>query len=166
MKKILAVLISFLTIGLSSCGSSKDAEVNLNFPYSCKAEINHEDKSYLLELTRDENATWKTVFILPETICDLSITSFGESCTMDFNELQFTADKNKFPATSIASLLTSSLDHATSSSDAKCTERRGIKTVTGSIDDINYILTIEDDCIEKLEISDKDFVAEFSEFEK
>lgn len=111
--------LAMLSCTVTGCGKS-DAQVKPEIPNLCTAQVTDGEKSYSADLCRDESGVWTVRFSQPETICDMTVKTFGESYAIEFSGLSQQIERGKMPIGSVAASVTECLDHAANSSSVKC----------------------------------------------
>ncbi len=110
--------LAMLSCTAAGCGSS-NVQVKPEIPNTCTAQVTDGEKSYCADLCRDESGVWTVRFSQPETICDMTVKTFGESYAVEFSGLSQQIERGKMPVGSVAASVTECLDHAANSSSVK-----------------------------------------------
>ena len=109
MKRIFAVLICAV---LFLCGCSGKAKDNRTLPktFNASAIVEFDGMTYEALLTRISDGYWRVELLQPDAVRGLVFDIAGEEMNISFKGLLFTFDSEKFPVSSVVSLITKSFD--------------------------------------------------------
>ena len=154
------ILLSVVGItAFSACGAEacKPVELDENLAVSC--EIEQDEVTYAAEFERAGGAGWKAVFTSPETVEGLEVALFNDTCTVSFEGLTYTADRDEFPEYGMVSLVTLALEDCISGK-VKCQESGNRVTETGTVEGLDFSADFKNKKLLSLEISGE-LTAEF-----
>lgn len=164
MKKKAYAYFLCLSLGISLCACSDAEKIELKAPYSCSVEISTETDTYVGTIKKDE-AKWTFSYSQPEEIEGLTITYEGEQYNVKLGDIEFSDDRDSLPDSAISTLIISSLDSATLSSDVKYTTNKDTVVAKGVVGESAYTITFKDDIptnlsVEGIEVVFSDFKTE------
>lgn len=105
---------------------------------------------------------WTFSYSQPEEIEGLTITYEGDQYNVRLGDIEFSDGRDSLPDSAISTLIISSLDSATLSSDVKYTTNKDTVIAKGMIGESAYTITFKDDIPINLSIEGIDVV--FSDF--
>lgn len=161
MKKKVYTCFLCLSLGISLCACGSAEKVELKAPYSCSVEISTEADKYVGTIKKDE-AKWTFSYSQPDEIEGLTITYEGDKYNVKLGDIEFSDDRDSLPDSAISTLIMSSLDSATLSSDVKYTTNKDTVIAKGTVGESTYSITFKDDVPTNLSIEGIDVV--FSDF--
>lgn len=161
MKKKAYAYFLCLSFGISLCACNEADKVELKAPYSCSVEISTQADTYVGKIKKDE-AMWTFSYSQPEEIEGLTITYEGDQYNVRLGDIEFSDGRDSLPDSAISTLIISSLDSATLSSDVKYTTNKDTVIAKGMIGESAYTITFKDDIPINLSIEGIDVV--FSDF--
>ena len=101
-KRLSLLLLPFIATSLCSCSEKQQPQsVNLDAPFSCKAEVTKGDFSCEILISRDSEGVWQADFCAPETLSAMTVKGFGESYAIDYMGLSCTTSVTQLPAGSV-----------------------------------------------------------------
>ncbi len=153
-----------LSLCLSLCACNETEQVKLKAPYSCEVTISTEADTYSGALKRDEGK-WTFTYSEPLEIEGLTISYEGDEYNVKLGDIEFSDDRESLPDSAISTLIISSLDSATLSSDVKYTTNNDTVVAKGVVGESAYTITFKDDIptslsIEGIEVEFSDFKSE------
>lgn len=138
------IILPIIASGLCACSDKTEIhKPNLDIPYTCQASITKDDFSCKIMLSRNREGVWEATFTSPDTLSSMSVVGFGESYAIDYMGLSYTMPTENLPIGSIVSAITSSLDHASSSSSVKLKKEGSEIVASGDITCGQYDLRID-----------------------
>ncbi len=161
MKKKAYAYFLCLSLGISLCACGSAKKVELKAPYSCSVEISTGEDKYVGTIKKDE-AKWTFSYSKPDEIEGLTITYEGDKYNVKLDDIEFSDDRDSLPDSAISTLIMSSLDSATLSSDVKYTTNKDTVIAKGTVGESSYSITFKDDVPTNLSIEGIDVV--FSDF--
>ncbi len=163
MKKITAIILTATAFALVSCGNEQSKRQQPETNFSCKAVINQDGEKFEAELQRIDGSGWNAVFTSPETIEGLEVSLLNDKCTVTFQGLTYTADREALPEYGILSLISAVEDNCISGKSENISVNGDIFTEQGSVHDFEYTAEIQGKYVVGIEIGE-DFSADFSDF--
>ncbi|MCC8192838.1 MAG: hypothetical protein LIO41_07380 [Ruminococcus sp.] len=153
-----------LSLSLSLCACNETEQVKLESPYSCEVTISTDADTYSGALKRDEGK-WTFTYSEPEEIAGLTICYEGDEYNVKLGDIEFSDDRESLPDSAISTLIISSLDSATLSSDVKYTANNDTVVAKGVVGESAYTITFKDDIpkslsVEGIEVKFSDFKSE------
>lgn len=128
---VLAALMLCAGFVFSGCAGEPAKPDGLGDPCRFDAKITKDDQSFEASFERDENGGWTAVFVSPESLNDMEVRSFAESCEIRYGDLTLEMEPDKLPANCIASAIEGCIDHAAKSSSAKVTDEKDARLLKG-----------------------------------
>lgn len=152
--KRIFVLFSFSAVlALSSCGKTACKPVGLDENMKFHGDIVQDEVTYSADFERAGDVGWKAVFTAPETVEGMEVNLFNETCTINFKELSYTADRSELPQYGMVSLITSALDDCISGKVKS--EKSGSKTTEkGTVEDLDFTVDFKGNTPTSINISD------------
>ncbi len=141
---------------MTACGESRKAAEpeKLGEKFEKTAVITMYDREYTAKLRRGGADIWECEFTQPETVAGLKMTASGDNCRLEFQGLEYTADRSVLPEYGAMPLITGALDAMIAGRDISCTEKDGKLTETGIISGQDFTARVSKGEIRSLEISD------------
>lgn len=150
----------------SGCGKSDPEHVKLNGQCGFAAQITRGEQSFEASFVRGEDGGWTAVFSLPETLSEMTVISFGESCSVQYQGLSLELTADKLPSGSVAAAIEQCIDHAANSSAAKYSKDGDLKLIKGETGCGEYELRVTKDGEPVSLYIGSEIAAEFSGFER
>ena len=153
-------------IAMTGCGGSETQAVALGGACSFSAQITKGEESFELAFERDENGAWEASFTSPESLSDMTLVSFGESCEIRYQGLSLELAAEDMPHGAVTAVIESCIDHAANSSSAQWTADGDLKLVKGEVSCGAYELRVaQSGELVSLHVG-TELCAEFSEYER
>lgn len=132
-KKSFAGIILSAAILLCSCGKSESKRPELDFDYSCNAEISVDEQLYKTEITKSASQ-WTFTYTYPAELEGMVVAMDDESCTIDYNGLEMVSDRDCVPDSCVCDFVAKSLEYIAHGSGIDFTEKDEIITGKGILD--------------------------------
>ncbi len=145
LKRLTAtLLLSMSALMLNACNSNgkETDKPKIDLSQPIVAEVTADSFSCGIELSRSSEAVWSGKIITPDTIEGLSICSTGSNAELQYMGLSYTAKSDSLPDNSVIGVISSALDHALSSSDAKAVAEGKDIAICGELDLGQYELYV------------------------
>lgn len=157
---------------LFAAGCKKQKNESLSPPsapssYSSDIKINYNELEMTAQLTQNSAEDFSIQFITPSPLAPLLLSYKDGSCTVNYGELTFETELDRFPQAEIGALIIHSISDAIQGIDIKATCLDGIWTYKGTGERGSFSLTRDAETGAWLElyIEGADLKVIFSNFE-
>ena len=126
------------------CGCSGKAKDNRTLPktFNASAIVEFDGMTYEALLTRISDGYWRVELLQPDAVRGLVFDIAGEEMNISFKGLLFTFDSEKFPVSSVVSLITKSFDRLVPI-NLDIVVGDETDNASGTVDDIAYSITFD-----------------------
>ena len=121
--------------------------------FTATAEITFREMFITAQIERSESGELNAKILSPEILAPLEINCKNGVCSAAYDGISFAADSNRFPQADFARIAAQAFDFLQANIDLKKTVADGITTCQGSTDSGSFILNIDSQSGEMLELS-------------
>lgn len=125
-----------------ACENKEAKRPELNFDYTCNAEITVDDELYKTKIEKDQNG-WKFIYSYPAELDGMVVEISGESYTVSYSGLEMERSRDDIPDSNVCDFLAKSLDYITFGSGIEFTESDGITKGRGVLDGGDFSVTYD-----------------------
>ena len=151
LKKLYILPFVFILLFCGCKSKSEPKKIN-DISFLCRVEIG--DKEYKINSAIDKDGNFTGSVIYPESIKGLEIATNGDTATFTFMGVKYEQDMKKYPVSAITNVIFSAFN------DENNTKKDEIK---GKIENVDYILTLQDGLPKELTVEKLNLKAEFSD---
>lgn len=150
----------------TGCGKSEPEHIRPLDQCGFVAQITRGEQNFEASFVRGENGDWTAVFSSPEALSEMTVISFGESSSVQYQGLTLELSADKLPAGSVATAIEQCIDHASHSASAKYSKDGDLKLIKGEAGCGEYELRVTKDGEPVSLYIGSEIAAEFSGFER
>lgn len=141
---LLAVILCIVTVGCNGPGGENGTvAVRLSEPYSMTADVTSGDLTAAAEITRNGPRNWTASFTAPEALAGVVLSFVDNAVTASYKGLSFSVPQSALPVRSGLGMLFGVLDELADKNQLDCVKEDGTCRIEGSIEEGNYILTLD-----------------------
>lgn len=131
-----AILLTL--VALSSCKKSETTRPELDFDYTCNAQITVDERLYKTELSKN-GGEWEFIYTYPAELSGMTVSLSDQNIKISFNGLEMENDRESVPESCVCDFVAKALNYITYGSGMDFKEKSGLVTAKGTLDggDIN-----------------------------
>lgn len=156
-------LLTLLTF--TSCKKSEASRPELDFDYTCDAQITFDEQLYKTEISRN-GSEFRFIYTYPAELSGMTVSLNDENMKISFNGLEMENDRDSVPDSCVCDFIAKALNYITYGSGMDFMEKSGIITAKGRLDGSDISVTYDKNGLpEKISLG-TDIEATFENFKK
>lgn len=166
-KILFGTAVLFTVLALCGCAGKETSPIELDSSYTFTAEISQNSENYAAVVSRNGESGWTISFTQPETLAGVELELANDTAVLSYDGLRTNLTRSNLPLSSVAGMLTGTLDHTALSSDVKFySGSKGTTKAYGTWNGADYALEFnKSDQPTDLTIEGEDFEATITDFE-
>ncbi|MEF9984248.1 MAG: hypothetical protein RR710_06870 [Oscillospiraceae bacterium] len=169
--KAISIILTIMCL-FTACGGNdkkidkEEVATQISRPFSSGAHIVYQELEAFAQLSNDEENGFEIIFTSPETLKDIKFTLIGEKIKVAYKDINFTIDRKTMVGDAVSSMILKAINSVTQENGIEVSVDGSALIIKGEIENGIFYLSIDSKTgnFLKLEIPEKQFLMEFSNF--